>query len=258
MKICWFTTGRDNEAVTLFRDVLAAIDGGVIDGSISAVFLNKERHGSAPSDKIITQAEQRSIPVETLDSKRFLRERNLSLDTGRGLFDAEVYTRVKRFDFDLIFLAGYMLILSPVLFDALPVLNLHPSLPGGYKGKWEEVIDRTIDDGRRTFGAMVHVVEAVLDEGAPVAFVRVTLDGPEIDDLYRRAGEGDEKARVKLFSVIREKEFQVETPLIIQTLSLVSTGVIEIRDKKIFFKGKPVCGGIDITAEVQKWPAART
>ena len=45
-----------------------------------------------------------------------------------------------------------MLILSPVLFNAFPVLNIHPSLPGVYKGKWEDVINRTIDDGKREFG----------------------------------------------------------------------------------------------------------
>ena len=84
-----------------------------------------------------------------------------------------------------------MLILSPVLFDAFPVLNIHPSLPGAYKGKWEDVINQTIDDGKREFGAMIHMVEAVLDEGAPITFARAELSGPAADDLYRRAAEGD-------------------------------------------------------------------
>src|SRR5208283_5646126 len=137
MRICWFTTGRDVEAVTLFTDVIKAIDSGAIEGTVAALFLNRERHESETSDIIIARAEERSIPVETLSTKRFLAQRGLSLGAGRGLFDAEVYSRIKKFDFDVVFLAGYMLILSPVLFDAFPVLNIHPSLPGAYKGKWE-------------------------------------------------------------------------------------------------------------------------
>jgi len=257
MRICWFTTGRDFEAVRLFTDVIEAIDARVIEGAVAALFLNRERHESEPSDIIIARAEERSIPVETLSTKRFLSRRGLSLETGRDLFDAEVYSRIKKFDFDIIFLAGYMLILSPTLFDAFPVLNIHPSLPGAYKGRWEDVINRTIDDGTREFGAMIHMVEAVLDEGAPITFVRAALVGPVADDLFRRTAEGDKGARGTLFRMIREKEFALETPLIIRTLSLLSKDVIEIRDKSILFKGKPARGGVDITAEVQRWPATR-
>jgi folate-dependent phosphoribosylglycinamide formyltransferase PurN len=258
MRICWFTSGRDRDAYTLFKDVIEALDRGVIAGSIPVVFLNRDPREGEPSDMIIAYAAERSIPVETLSTKRFLTERNLRLDAGRGLFDAEVYGRLKRYAFDLIFLAGYMLILSPVLFDAFPVLNIHPSLPGAYKGTWEDVINQTIDDGARTFGAMVHLVEAALDEGAPVAYARVIAEGPLIDDLYRRARSGEAEARVRLFDLVREKEFEVETPLIVQTLSLLSRGAIQIRGRKVFSEGKAAPGGIDITAEVRRWLATRT
>ena len=72
MRICWFTTGRDFEAVTLFTDVIGAIDSGAIEGSVAALFLNRERRESETSDIIIARAEERSIPVETLSTKRFL------------------------------------------------------------------------------------------------------------------------------------------------------------------------------------------
>lgn len=258
MKICWFTTGRDKEAATLFADVVGAIDAGLIAGGVAVVFLNRERGESAYADSIIARAEGHSIPVETLSTKKFLAERGLSLDAGRNLFDEEVYSRIRKFDFDLIFLAGYMLVLSPVLFDAWPVLNLHPSLPQGYKGRWEDVINRTIDDGRREFGAMVHLVEAALDEGPPVAFVRASLAGPKADDLYRWAAEGDKRARQELFRMMREREFETETPLIVQALALLSRGVMEIRDRRVFYKGKEVAKGVDATTEVRKWLAART
>lgn len=250
MKLCWFTTGRDREAFTLIEEVVDAIEDGVIEGSIAAVFLNRERGESAPSDEIIAYVEKKGLPLVTFSSKRFLAERKLSLAEGRDLFDREVKKRIAPFDFDAIFLAGYMLILSRVLHESYPVLNLHPSLPGAYKGKWEDVIRDTIKDGERSFGAMVHMVEAVLDEGAPVAYVKLSLEGPEIDELYRRSGAGDQAAQDQLFALMREREFAAETPLIVKTLALLSKGVISIEGARVLYGGAPVTGGVDITEEV--------
>ena len=253
MKICWFTTGKDKNAFILFRDVCEAIEDGVIDGSIALVFLNRDKHESEHSDMIMTHAEERSIPVVTVSTTKFLRDHNLSLSNGRGYFDAEVLDRIKQFDFDIVFLAGYMLIISPVIFTAYPVLNIHPSLPGEYKGRWDEVINRAIDDRRRSFGAMIHLVEEVLNEGPPVAFARIAPKEREIRDLYRQAQAGDRPARVRLFNAIRAREFEVERPLIIQSLSLVSKGVIQIKDGAVYYKGKQAKGGVDVTAEVLDW-----
>lgn len=250
MKLCWFTTGRDREAFTLLEEVVDAIEGGVIEGSIAAVFMNRERGESAPSDEIIAYVEKKGLPLVNFSSKRFLAERKLSLAEGRELFDREVKQRIAPFDFDAIFLAGYMLILSRVLHESYPVLNLHPSLPGAYKGKWEDVIRDTIKDGERSFGAMVHMAEAVLDEGAPVAYVKLSLEGPEIDELYRRSSAGDRAAEDQLFALMREREFAAETPLIVKTLALLSKGSIRIDGSRVLFGGKPVEGGVDITSEV--------
>ncbi len=252
MNICWFTTGKDNEAVVLFKDVSRAVEDGAIDGAISLLFLNREEHESEYSDMIITEARQRSIPVRTLSTKRFLREHDLSLSAGRGLFDAHVHEILRQFEVDIVFLAGYLLIVSPVIFSSFPVLNVHPSLPGEYKGRWEDVINRTIDDRKKVFGVMIHLVDEILNAGPPVAFARMPLKEKEIADLYERAGTGDGAARVRLFNAVRGKEFEVERPLIIQTLSYMSKGVIEIRNGSVLYKGKPVPGGVDITEHLRK------
>jgi phosphoribosylglycinamide formyltransferase-1 len=253
MKICWFTTGKDKDTFTLFHDALDAIDDGLIRGSIALVFLNREKRESEYSDMIMTHAEKRSIPVVTLSTTRFLRDHNLSLSTGRGYFDAEVLERIKRYDFDIVFLAGYMLIVSPVIFTAFPVFNIHPSLPGEYKGRWDEVINKAIDDRKRSFGAMIHLVEEVLNEGPPVAYARIAPREQEIRELFRQARSGDAPARIRLFNAVRAREFAVERPLIIQTLSLMSKGTIKIRDGAVFYKDRRAPGGVDITAEVLDW-----
>lgn len=253
MKICWFTTGKDKDAFILFRDALEATENGAISGSIALVFLNREKHESEYSDMIMTYAEKKSIPVVSLSTTRFLRDHNLSLSTGRGYFDAEILECIKPYSFDIIFLADYMLIVSPVIFTAFPVFNIHPSLPGEYKGRWDEVINKAIDDRKRSFGAMIHLVEEVLNEGPPVAYARIVPKEQEIRDLYRQARSGDAPARIRLFNAIRAKEFAVERPLIIQTLSLMSKGVIEVKDGVVYYKSKRAPGGVDITAEVLDW-----
>ncbi len=250
LKICWFTTGRDEEALILLKDACDALDRKIIDGMISVLFINREKGESLPSDEIFAYAGERNIPIEALSSKRFLKELGLTLNEGRPAFDRAVKSKIKGYDFDVIFLAGYMLVLTPELVDSFLMLNLHPSLPGGYKGKWEDVINGTIDDGRRDFGAMIHVVSSVLDEGAPLTYVKLELSGPGIDDLYAKAAGGEESAKKELFTIMRREEFAIERPLITKTLSLLSRGIVEIRYGSVRFEGKPVEGGIDITGEV--------
>jgi phosphoribosylglycinamide formyltransferase-1 len=251
MKICWFTTGRDKEAFTLLTEVQSAIEKGIIEGEISLVFMNREKLESPVSDGIISFVEGKDIPLELISSKRFFEERGLRISEGRIFFDGQVKSRIQGYDFDMIFLAGYMLILSHVLFESYVVLNLHPSLPNAYKGKWEDVIRETIERGEKVFGAMIHIVDATLDEGAPVSYVRLSLAGDEIDELYRNGYRGDSTSKERLFRIMREKEFAAETPLIIKTFALISRGGINIASKKVYYKGEPVGGGVDITGEVQ-------
>lgn len=247
MKICWFTTGRDKDALTLLQDVNDAIEKKAIDGEIALLFMNRDKGESPISDEIVAYAEEKKIPFELFSTKRFLEGRGLKLSEGRELFDSEVRSRIAHYDFDIIFLAGYMLIVSQVLFEPYIVINLHPSLPNAYKGKWEDVIRNTIKDGERTFGAMIHMVDASLDEGAPVSFVKLALEGYEIDTFYDNAFRGDASSKDRLFKIMRSQEFAIETPLIIHTLSLLSTGELTIDDKKVYYKGTELRGGVDIT-----------
>lgn len=240
MRICWFTTGRDEEALLLFKDILSAIDGGLIEGKIPLLFLNRNKGDGPFVDRIIEEAEKRSIPCELLSSRGFIFPRD------RVLFDSLVKKRLENYEFDIIFLAGYMLIVSFLLFDSYTILNLHPSLPGTYKGSWEEVIEKVIENKDKTYGAMVHLVTERLDEGPPVTYVKFDIEG--VEEYYDRIQKGERQAYIELFKKIRNKEFSLERPLILKTLSLISKREIEIKGREVFFKGERVTGGIDLTS----------
>ena len=232
LNICWFTTGRDKEAFELFSGVLSAMDRGLIEGQINLVFSNREEGPYV--DSIRAEAGRRAIPYEVLSSKGFVFPRQ------REEFDRLVKGRIERYPFDLIFLAGYMLILSSVLFDPYLVLNLHPSLPGTHKGKWEDVVAEVVKRREKEHGAMVHIVTESLDEGPPITFARVNLE-----EVYSRAKV--DVSGENLMMLVRQKEFSIESPLIIKTLSLLSKGEIEIRGREVFYRGERAESGVDLT-----------
>ncbi len=250
MKICWFTAGEDKEDLTLFQEVLSASEEKRIDGEISLVFMNKEKGESSHTDEFIADIEARGIPLETVSSRKFLKEQGLGPHEGKTAFDALIKTRIEKYDFDVIFLAGYTLILSRPLFEAYPVFRLHPALPGTYKGKREDVITSTIKDGVRTFGAMIHMVDDVLDEGVPVAYVKLELEGRAFDEFFNNIFRGDSTSFDHLLGFMRQAECTIETPLIIETLSALSKGNLRITDRKVYYGDELVHGGVDITNDV--------
>lgn len=249
LDICWFSTGRDLEAYKLLLDVIEATKKKKIDGRIVLCFLNQEEGESLYSDKMIMLLKNEGIPIQALSTKKFLLQKRLSLNEGRRFFDEEVLRRIENYKFDLIFLAGYMLILSEILFEKYTILNLHPSLPGKYKGKWEEVVRKIIENEEKVFGAMIHIVSERLDEGPPVTYCKITLP-EEFSSLYENVKRKDSSSYEKLFTIIRQREFAIETPLIIETLSALSKGEIKIRDKNVYWQNEKVLGGIDLTERI--------
>lgn len=96
----------------------------------------------------------------------------------RELFDAALVDAVKRDDPDVVVLAGFMRILTPVFINAFlgKLVNIHPSLLPNYPGL--NTHQRAIDNDDKQAGATVHYVTNELDGGPPILQVRVpvTLD----------------------------------------------------------------------------------
>jgi formyltetrahydrofolate-dependent phosphoribosylglycinamide formyltransferase len=93
----------------------------------------------------------------------------------RATYDADLAEAIKPYQPDLIVLAGFMHIFSPVFTETFPnTINLHPALPGQFPGA------HGIEDAYRAFqrgeikesGCMIHVVTPELDAG-PVIATRV-------------------------------------------------------------------------------------
>jgi phosphoribosylglycinamide formyltransferase-1 len=274
-KIGWFSTGRDKEARDLFELVLAAINAGTIDAEIAYVFCSRCEGEREESDRFIELVRQSSVEIVCLSSRSFkpeLRKAGLaeSSDVGtpsekllrwRNEYDTEAFRLIEPFGAQVGVLAGYMLITGN-LCQKLPLINLHPALPGGPKGTWQEVMWQLIEERADRTGAMMHVVTPELDEGPPLTYAEVQLRGVEFGPLWEAMGRKLEKQALEaivdaqgeqepLFAAIRAAEFELEVPLLIMTLRELAAGTLTVEGTDIRFNGDAVTGGLRLTNEVQ-------
>jgi phosphoribosylglycinamide formyltransferase 1 len=87
--------------------------------------------------------------------------------SSRELFDAMLIDYFRFFAPDLIVLAGFMRILSPVFTDSMKALNIHPSLLPLFKG--ENAMRASYESDMKVAGVTVHCVSDTLDSGKIVA-----------------------------------------------------------------------------------------
>ncbi len=83
----------------------------------------------------------------------------------RAEFDADVVAVLRSHGVELVCLAGYMRLLSPVFVRAFQgrILNIHPSLLPAFPGL--EAQRQALEYGVRLSGATVHLVDEELDSG---------------------------------------------------------------------------------------------
>lgn len=93
----------------------------------------------------------------------------------REVFDAALGSALQEHDIDLIILAGFMRILTPVFIEPYlgQILNIHPSLLPKYPGLHTH--QRAIDAGDSEGGATVHFVTPELDSGPAIIQARVPI-----------------------------------------------------------------------------------
>ena len=152
MKIGILISGRGSNMVALVE----AVRSGEIPGSEVAVVISDKADAAG-------LANARTRGVETLVIERNGRKREEH--------DAEVVAALNERGVELVCLAGYMRLLSPLFVRAFPdrIINIHPSLLPAYPGLG--VHERVIAAGEETSGCTVHFVNEDLDAG-PVILQR--------------------------------------------------------------------------------------
>ncbi|QER41252.1 formyl transferase [Thermodesulfobacterium sp. TA1] len=252
--IGWFTTGRDKAALDLLRIVYTEIKRENIPAKLAYVFVSKAPDEGEWAERLIKEAtEEMQLRVIWFSAERFKPElRKTQRDFWRKEYHEEV---LKRLDLEIDFgvLAGYMWITSEEFCKRLKLINLHPSLPGGPKGSWQEVIWQLISARAMETGAMIHRVTPELDEGPALTYFRLNLRTPEFIPLWKETElkllkhhlsglkklEGEKNP---LFVKIREEEVKRELPLLVFTLKYLCEEKLGVETET----------PLDLTQEVEK------
>lgn len=147
--------------------VLDAIANGRLDASIAAVICNR-RDALA-----LERARAAAVPTVYWPLAAW-RPRG-----GRQAYDRALAALLTALDPDLVLCAGWMHILGPAFFAALPhplaLVNLHPAMPGAFPGR--DALARSFAAGGDG-GVMLHDLTPELDAG-PVRAVRTVPRLPD-------------------------------------------------------------------------------
>lgn len=109
---------------------------------------------------------------------------------GREDFDREVIRILNAEEVELVILAGFMRLLSPVFVKAFPqrILNIHPSLLPAFPGL--EGVKQALDYGVKVTGCTVHFVDEGLDTGPIILQEAVPVyDDDTVETLHQRIHE---------------------------------------------------------------------
>ena len=251
LRLGWFSTGRGEGSRGLLRLVQERIATGDLPVTMEFVFQNREPGEAEGSDQFQDLVRSYGIPLVPLSSQRFRKERGArTFAEVRLEYDREVMHHLEGFHSDLCVLAGYMLILGPELDQRFTAINLHPALPEGSTGTWQQVIWKLIEQRATETGAMIHLCTDDLDRGPAITYYSFSLTGPLFDPLWEqvrgrtvdelKTSDGEE---LPLFRRIREEGLKRESHLLLETIRAFAQGTVRVVDRQVIdAEGKPISG----------------
>jgi phosphoribosylglycinamide formyltransferase-1 len=135
---------------TNLQAIIAAIEAKRLDAKIEVVLSNK-----ADAQGLV-RAQDRGIPTAVLDHKQF---------PSREAYDQAVVDILRARGVELVVLAGFMRLLSPVFVKAYSnrIMNIHPALLPSFPGL--HVQKKALEHGVRFSGCTVQFVNEECDEG---------------------------------------------------------------------------------------------
>ena len=151
--------------------IITACKDNIINGSVDIVISNN------PDAYGIQRAKNHSLDYKIIDNNKF---------ETREDFDRALVEELKYSNPDLIVLAGFMRILTPVVIEAIKnkIINIHPSLLPKYPGL--DTHNSVIKNGDLKHGVTIHFVNEVLDGGQIIAQGELSVNPNETEKQLKR------------------------------------------------------------------------
>ena len=186
--------------------IIDNIEAGRVDAKIKVVVSN------IPDVYSLERAKKHNIPSVIIRHKEF---------KNREEFDQRLVEILKAHEVELIVLAGFTRIITPVLLRAfsMRVINIHPALLPAFPGT--HVWQAEVNSGVKFAGCTVHFVDEGTDTGPIIIQAVVPVyDDDTADSLNARIL----KQELKIYS---------------QAIQLYAEGRLEIQGHRVLAKGVP-------------------
>ena len=150
----------------------------------------------------LERARKHGIPALHIDHRIF---------TGREAYDTALVETLHEYGVELVVLAGFMRIITPVLLDAFPaaVMNIHPALLPAFPGLHAQ--RQAIDYGVKVSGCTVHFVDAGTDTGPIIIQAAVpVMEGDTEETLSARIVTEEHRIYPEAIRLFAEKRLKVK------------------------------------------------
>jgi phosphoribosylglycinamide formyltransferase-1 len=185
---------------TTLQSLIDACASGRVPGRVAVVVSNNGHAGA------LARAQRAGIRAIHLSSKTH--EDPQALDA--AIRDALVTVKV-----DLVFLAGYMKRLGPLVLTTFKgrILNTHPALLPRFGGQGmygDHVFKTVLEYDETETGVSIHLVDLEYDTGPVVCQCKVpVLPGDAIDDLKDRVRAREKELVVETFAAIADGQIRL-------------------------------------------------
>lgn len=150
MRLGLFASGTGSNV----QAIIDSVNDGRLTAEVTCLVCDQ------PKAEVIEKAKQAGIPCLVLTPKECV---------NRESWERQILSFLKEHQVDLVILAGFMRIISPIILSAYPkkVLNIHPSLLPKFPGR-QGIKDAFMAKEKET-GVTVHYVDEGIDTGEIIA-----------------------------------------------------------------------------------------
>lgn len=169
---------------------------GSVSAEVAVVLSNKPQAGA------LERARRAGIPVAVVEHRTH---------PDREAFDQAMVEVLKKSGVELVVLAGFMRILTPVFLEAFPqrIMNIHPALLPAFPGIHAQ--RQALDYGVRIAGCTVHFVDPGVDSGPIIIQAAVPVqDDDDETTLSRRILEQEHRIYPQAIRLFAEGRLRIE------------------------------------------------
>lgn len=168
LRVAVFASGNGSN----FQAIVDAVQAGKLDVTIELLVCDK------PQAPVVARAAGAGVEAFVFKPKDY---------ASREAYEQEILAKLQEKQVELVVLAGYMRIITPVLVEPFAgrMINIHPSLLPSFPGV--NAIGQALDYGVKVTGVTVHFVDGGLDSG-PIIVQRAldVLPDDTADSLAER------------------------------------------------------------------------